>query len=80
MKHLRAIGLAILLVSLMAVAASAAAKKRPKMAKIPRGKPEIFELQPRGIERGTTNLPRPMKHGWRLLPPPSCRAALTSSR
>src|SRR5207302_10989614 len=30
--------------------------KRPKMAKIPRGKPEIFELQPRGLERGTTNL------------------------
>src|SRR5437870_13780129 len=37
-----------------AFSAGAAAKKPAKPAPIPPGKPEIFQLEPHGIQRGTT--------------------------
>jgi len=46
-----------LLTALLAFASSGvcAAKKPAKMTPVPAGKPEIFELEPRGLQRGTTN-------------------------
>src|SRR5215471_11281925 len=47
----------LVMVSLLSCSGFAAAKKAPKMGakpKVPPGKPEIFELEPRGIQRGVT--------------------------
>jgi hypothetical protein len=53
--------LAVAFVLLLSLPVAAAPKKKPKMPteaqkrmSVPAGKPEIFELEPRGIQRGTT--------------------------